>query len=258
MILSGPESRFASALRPSPNHGERRGRLATDAIILHYTGMRGAESALSWLCDPRSQVSCHYFVSEDGCVTQLVNESRRAWHAGQSFWRGERDVNSMSIGVEIDNAGHEFGSPPFCQAQIAAVIDLCRDLCARLAIPAERVLAHSDVAPARKRDPGEAFPWARLHAAGIGHWRDPPPPSKPLLSHGERGAALETMQALLARYGYECPQSGVFDEGTQTVVRAFQRHFRPGRVDGEIDLSTLEALKNVLASLPAAAAARSG
>ena len=139
-------------------------------LLLHYTGMPDGSEALRKLCDPGREVSAHYFVGVDGRVLQLVPEARRAWHAGVASWRGEDDVNSLSIGVEIDNPGHDGGMPPFAEPQIAAVIALCRDIVARWAIPAERVLGHSDVAPLRKLDPGEAFPWARLAAAGVGHY----------------------------------------------------------------------------------------
>ena len=152
--------------RPSPNHDERAAGKPVDILLLHYTGMRSAEGALKWLTDPASKVSSHYFVDEDGRAVALVDEDRRAWHAGKSFWAGETDINSRSIGIEIANPGHEFGYRPFPEAQIEAVIALCRDILARHPIPPERVLAHSDVAPARKQDPGEFFPWARLAAAG--------------------------------------------------------------------------------------------
>lgn len=251
MTLLRPESGVASALSLSPNHGERRGALVADCLILHYTGMKSGPAALSWLCDPSSQVSSHYFVGEDARVIQLVPESRRAWHAGRSSWNGQTDINSASIGIEIVNAGHEFGTPPFPDAQIDAVIALCRDLCARHALAPERVLAHSDVAPARKRDPGEAFPWARLHQEGVGHWSDPPPVAGGrFLSRGDSGEPVKALQAMLVLYGYECPATGAYDEATECVVRAFQRHFRPARVDGIADGSTITALRNLLAALP--------
>jgi N-acetylmuramoyl-L-alanine amidase len=249
--LAAPESPIASGLAPSPNFGHRAGGRAADCIILHYTGMASAEAALAWLRDPRSAVSCHYFVWEDGRTTQLVAEARRAWHAGVSCWRGERDVNSASIGVEIANAGHEFGAPPFPDAQIEAVIGLCRDLCLRLDIPRDRVLAHSDVAPARKRDPGEAFPWPRLHAAGLGCWVAPAPPGADRgLGIGDAGPEVERLQRALARFGYELAANGRYDEATKSVVRAFQRHFRPARVDGVADDSTWITLCDLLEQAP--------
>ena len=170
-----PESPCAAEFLASPNHGERRGGRRPDALVLHYTGMASSAEAQAWLCNPAAQVSCHYFVWEDGRIVQLVPEGRRAWHAGRSFWQGESDLNSASIGIEIANPGHDGGLPAFPEAQIAAVVALCRDIAARLAIPPQRVLAHSDIAPLRKRDPGEKFPWARLHREGIGHYVEPAP-----------------------------------------------------------------------------------
>ena len=151
----------------SPNFGKRAEGKRIDMLILHYTGMASAERALKWLCDPESSVSAHYFVFEDGRVVQLVDEKDRAWHAGKSFWAGETDINSCSLGIEVANPGHEFGYRPFPDGQIDAVTRLCLDLVRRHPIPPERVLAHSDVAPMRKEDPGELFPWGRLHEAGI-------------------------------------------------------------------------------------------
>ncbi len=172
---------------PSPNFGDRRGR-AIDAIVLHYTGMRDGARALERLTDPASEVSCHYLVWEDGRIDQLVAERDRAWHAGRSVWAGERDINAVSIGIEIVNQGHDGGSPPYPDAQIAAVIALCLDCRARHAIAPARVLAHSDVAPDRKIDPGEWFPWSELAAAGIGLWTQPAPiGAGPVLQIGDEG-----------------------------------------------------------------------
>ena len=160
---------------PSPNHGPRAAGKAIDILILHYTGMESEERALRWLCDPESAVSAHYFVFEDGRIAEMVDEHQRAWHAGKSSWAGETDINSRSIGIEIANPGHEFGYRAFPDAQIAAVIALSKSILSRHAISPERVLAHSDVAPLRKEDPGELFPWQALHRAGIGHWAAPDP-----------------------------------------------------------------------------------
>src|ERR1051325_2609849 len=153
------DSSVASTVIPSPNHGERRAEL--DMLLLHYTGMPNADEALQRLCDATSQVSSHYFVFEDGRVVQCVPEALRAWHAGQSSWGGLTDINSCSIGIEIANPGHGWRYDDFPEAQIAAVIALGRDILARQSIPASRVLGHSDVAPMRKDDPGEKFPWDR-------------------------------------------------------------------------------------------------
>jgi N-acetylmuramoyl-L-alanine amidase len=223
-------------------------------LILHYTGMPDARQALEWLCNPASEVSAHYFVFENGDVAQLVPEDRRAWHAGAGSWDGEADINSRSIGIEIANPGHDGGLPPFPEAQIARVIALARDIVDRWSIAPERVLAHSDVAPGRKQDPGERFPWARLHAAGVGHWVDPAPISDaPSLSRGDQGRPVDELQTMLASYGYGITRSGALDEATEAVVTAFQRHFRPARVDGRADASTLATLRNLLASRPSAA-----
>jgi N-acetylmuramoyl-L-alanine amidase len=242
-----PSPRFEHC--PSPNHGERAPGRPVDMIVLHYTGMPSAERALKWLCDPESGVSSHYFVFENGRVAQLVEEDRRAWHAGKSFWAGETDINSRSIGIEIANPGHEFGYMPFPDAQIAAVIDLCRDVVSRHPIPPERILAHSDVAPLRKEDPGELFPWDRLHAAGIGHWV-PPAPIVPgaALETGDSGDPVAALRAQLGGYGYGLKPEANYDAETASVVSAFQRHFRPAQVDGVADRSTAETLASLIAA----------
>jgi N-acetylmuramoyl-L-alanine amidase len=246
-----PDSALVAEVSASPNQGERVGVAAPDMIVLHYTGMETAEGALARLVDPASEVSTHYFVHEDGRIIQLVPEARRAWHAGESFWQGETDINSRSIGIEIVNAGHDFGYPDFPDRQIKAVVALCRDIAARKKIRADRVLAHSDVAPMRKQDPGEKFPWPRLHRAGVGHWVKPTAIRKgPVLAHGDRGEAVAALQTMLARYGYGVAVTGEFDETTAAAVGAFQRHFRPARVDRIADRSTLTTLTDLLAARP--------
>ena len=187
-----------------------------------------------------------------GPILQLVPEDRRAWHAGVGAWKGERDINSASIGIEIANPGHDGGCPPFAEPQIEAVIALCRDICQRHAIRNERVLAHSDIAPQRKRDPGEYFPWGRLAGEGVGHWVAPAGiEGRPLFAPSEEGPSVRALQAMLALYGYDLELTGVNDARTKTVVAAFQRHFRPERVDGEIDSSTVATLRDLLAALKA-------
>ncbi|MFN7166814.1 MAG: N-acetylmuramoyl-L-alanine amidase [Pannonibacter sp.] len=238
-------------VHPSANHNERRGDGVVDMLVLHYTGMQDSESALRRLCDPRAEVSAHYFVEEDGSILQCVPESRRAWHAGKSFWKGETDLNSRSIGIEIVNPGHIWGYRPFPEAQIAAVIALCADICARHRIAPWRVLAHSDIAPERKEDPGELFPWDRLAGEGIGHFVPPVPVTGGrFFQQGESGQPVEALQSMLAIYGYNVPVNGVFDEQTAAVITAFQRHFRPERVDGIADASTIATLHGLLTSLP--------
>ncbi|URK87417.1 N-acetylmuramoyl-L-alanine amidase [Rhizobium sp. RCAM05350] len=241
----------AAHVVPSPNHGERAGGLKPDMIILHYTGMETGAAALDWLCREESQVSSHYFVHEDGRVDQLVAEDRRAWHAGQSTWKGESDINSRSIGIEIANTGHPGGLPDFPSVQIDAVVELCRNCGERWSIAPERVLAHSDIAPIRKVDPGEKFPWERLYAGGVGHWVPPAPiGGGRFFQRGDQGQPVEAVQTMLSLYGYGIEVTGVFCEKTEGAVAAFQRHFRQSQVDGIADISTLDTLHRLLSGLP--------
>jgi N-acetylmuramoyl-L-alanine amidase len=212
--------------------------------------MRDNEAAIRQLCSPASEVSAHYVVLQDGCIVQLVAESRRAWHAGVSSWAGETDINSCSIGIEIANPGHDHGYPDFPKRQIAAVTALCRSIFTRHQIPADRVLAHSDIAPARKQDPGEKFPWKVLADSGIGLWVNSAPVTQagPIYVLGETNPAIEEIQRLLARYGYGVSPTGYLDGTTRDAVAAFQRHFRPIRVDGVVDVSTTATLKALLAA----------
>ena len=245
------ESSLVADVVPSPNHGERRAGSAIDMIVLHYTGMQDTNAALERLCSPQSELSAHYVVFEDGRIIQSVPEGRRAWHAGVSSWAGETDINSCSIGIEIANPGHDFGYPDFSRRQIAAVIALCRGIIARRNVPADRVLAHSDVAPARKRDPGEKFPWHLLYDSGVGHLVRPAPIiDGKRLAPGDHGEAVGVLQSLLAQYGYGLTVTGSYDDATSAVVTAFQRHFRPALCDGVADESTLETLRMLLASRP--------
>ena len=240
---------------PSPNFGERAGGRSPDIILLHYTGMATADGALKWLCAPESQVSCHYFVHEDGRVEQLVREADRAWHAGKSIWKGEADINSASIGIEIANAGHPGGLPDFPDLQLNAVVELCLDCGRRWGIAPERVLAHSDVAPIRKVDPGEKFPWMHLHSAGVGHWVTPSPiAGGRFFQRGDSGQPVEALQTMLSLYGYGTETNGFYSEKTEGDVAAFQRHFRPERVDGIADFSTIDTLHRLLSALPRLAA----
>jgi N-acetylmuramoyl-L-alanine amidase len=244
------DSPLVAEFLASPNHNERRGYAAPDCVILHYTGMPTGEAALALLRDAKSEVSSHYFVWEDGRIVQLAREDRRAWHAGVSFWKGERDLNSASIGIEIVNPGHDGGSPPFAEPQIDALIALLKDIVTRHAIRPERILAHSDIAPSRKIDPGEKFPWARLHQAGLGLWVAPAPIVEgTVLRKGQEGPPVRALQAMLALHGYGLDVTGVYDRATELAVVAFQRHFRPERVDGEADASTVETLRRLIAAL---------
>ena len=221
---------------PSPNFEPRK--TVPDMIVLHYTGMPTGEAALARLCDPASKVSSHYLVEEDGRVFRLVPEERRAWHAGVSSWKGETDINGRSIGIEIVNPGHEFGYRAFPEAQVTAVIELLTDIRTRWAVEDGFIIGHSDVAPDRKDDPGELFPWKQLAEAGHGLWAEPPAAPGLPLGEGEEGAGVFALQAGFTRLGYDCAPSGRFDAHTTAVVTAFQRHWRPDKVDGVADGET--------------------
>jgi N-acetylmuramoyl-L-alanine amidase len=247
-----PDSFMATEVVPSPNFDERVGG-PPDIILLHYTGMQTGEAALDRLTSVDAKVSSHYIVFEDGRIVQCVPEEKRAWHAGVSYWAGETDINSRSIGIEIVNPGHEFGYPDFPRRQIAAVITLCKSILSRRGpISPERVLAHSDVAPSRKQDPGEKFPWELLADSGIGHWvRAAPLNVQDMsLAPGERGDAVARLQRMLRGYGYGVDETGFYDDKTRDVVTAFQRHFRQARVDGVADPSTLLTLRALIDTRP--------
>jgi N-acetylmuramoyl-L-alanine amidase len=248
-----PDSKIVARVVPSPNHGARRDGPRADIILLHYTGMQSSQAALERLCDAQSKVSSHYLVFEDGEIFQMVPEALRAQHAGVSLWAGDDDINSRSIGIEIANPGHDFEYPDYPKPQVEAVIALCRDIIARMKIPPDYVLAHSDVAPTRKQDPGEKFPWRRLHESGVGLWVKPAPitadsATSRSLKEGDKGDAVAELQKELTEYGYGLPVSGDYDELTKAVVAAFQLHFRPARVDGIADTSTRATLRALLAA----------
>jgi N-acetylmuramoyl-L-alanine amidase len=251
-----PDSKLVSDIAASPNFEPRVADRRPDMLLLHYTGMKTSLAALARLreaAEPR--VSSHYFVDEDGTIIQLVAERERAWHAGLSFWAGETDINSCSIGIEIVNPGHEFGYPDFPPHQIGSVIALCKDIVERHGIRADRVLAHSDVAPGRKQDPGEKFPWERLHLLGVGHWTQPSPlRAGAQLAADSSGEDVSNLQIELSAYGYGVPVTGSYDTATQDAITAFQRHFRQARVDGIADASTRATLANLLATRPLATA----
>jgi N-acetylmuramoyl-L-alanine amidase len=243
-----PDSRLVARVVPSPNHEPRYGVTRPDILLLHYTGMATTQAALERLCDPGPQVSSHYLVFEDGAIVQLVPEARRAYHAGESCWEGTTDINSRSVGIEIGNQGHDYGCPAFPEPQIAAVIALCRDIVTRWSIAPAHVLAHSDVAPSRKRDPGETFPWARLAAAGVGLWVEPEPfVDGSALRSGDHGDAVTGLQRKLADFGYGIAPTGHYDNATDEIVTAFQRHYRPARVDSIADVSTVKTLEKLVA-----------
>ena len=242
------DSRLIAEVRPAANVESRRGVKGPSLLIFHYTGMSSAAKAIDWLAREESRVSCHYVIDEGGRITQMVPEKLRAWHAGQSFWRGETDINSHSIGVEIQNPGHEHGYPDFPVAQMRAVIGLSRDIVKRHAMNPAGVLAHSDIAPQRKIDPGEKFKWADLAEHGLGQWvrASPLRAGDEGLSVGSKSDVVLAVQKQLAAYGYDVSPTGELDVKTSHVVRAFQLHFRPRRVDGRIDRSTCLTLENLL------------
>jgi N-acetylmuramoyl-L-alanine amidase len=204
---------------PSPNFDERT--LPISMIVLHYTGMQDSASAIARLCDAEAKVSSHYVVDEDGTVLRLVPEDKRAWHAGRSHWRGTTDINSASVGVEIVNPGHEFGYRPFAGPQIDAVIRLVAAIKERHAITRGNVVGHSDIAPTRKRDPGELFPWSKLAKLRLALPRPTRNLMDPMWTEGGFLLALE-------RFGYEVIEP-------MAAIMAFQRRFRPELIDGEID-----------------------
>ncbi len=227
--------------RHSPNHDARPDATPIDILVLHYTGMPSGADAVSRLRDPDSRVSAHYVVDEDGGILRLVPEDRRAWHAGISWWRGLTDLNDRSIGIEIVNPGHEWGYRPFGALQMAAVCDLCLSILSRHTIPARNIVAHSDIAPDRKQDPGELFDWEGLAANGVGLF----PPNVPDLGTGgvvRDAAGLRDVRRALADIGYRVAPEGALDPALSSVLRAFQRHWRGEAVTGQADAGTLARL----------------
>ena len=215
--------------RPSPNHDERPAGQQVDILMLHYTGMPSAEASLARLCDPAAKVSAHYLIEEDGTVWQLVDEARRAWHAGLGSWAGAADINARSIGIELQNPGHEFGYRMFPEPQMQALIELAQGILARHPIPPARVLGHSDTAPTRKEDPGELFDWQRLARAGIGLWPDLGP------------SMSGDWQGLMARYGYDL-------RDPEAALRAFRRHFEPEALEKPASDETKRRISRLIAA----------
>ena len=222
----------------SSNCGERRGGARPDMVVLHYTGMDTARAAAERLCDPGAEVSAHYLIARDGEVLALVPERLRAWHAGVSAWGGVTDVNSRSIGIELDNPGHELGYPPFPEPQIAALEALLTDVLARWSIPPERVLGHACVAPGRKIDPGEKLDWRRLARRGLAVWLDGP-------AAGDGPADAARFRAAARAFGYAVDAGHGWTDALHAVWRSFAMRFQPqdvGRTPHGAGLEHLEAL----------------
>jgi N-acetylmuramoyl-L-alanine amidase len=232
----------------SPNCDERTDGVKIDTLVLHYTGMKTADEALARMCDADAEVSAHYMVDEDGEIYQLVEESKRAWHAGLSWWRGRKGPNDFSIGIEIVNPGHEHGYVPFPPLQMLAVTELCEQLVKKYNIAPINVIAHSDVAPSRKQDPGELFDWKMLAGRGVGLW--PKKSYEYAVEHvaeiGGSSEAIRRLQKNLKRLGYEMTVDGYFGVETSFVVEAFQRHWCQARLDGVWDKNAQAVLEDLL------------
>lgn len=238
--------------RPSPNWNERPAfggeeRLLIDTIILHYTGMPTGVEALDRLCSADSQVSAHYLVEENGDIFELVDPEKRAWHAGVSSWQGRENMNNSSIGIEVVNPGHDHGYRAFPERQIERLLELLGYLKARFDIPAHRFLGHSDVAPGRKQDPGELFPWAKLADHRFGLWaRKYTNDATIIAKKGMVSPDVARLNKSLATIGYAILSDDRFSQETFDVLTAFQRHWRPEQIDGQLDRST-QAIVNDIA-----------
>jgi len=240
-MIDCEQSMFKKIKYLSPNFEPRPSGVLPDMIILHYTDLMSTEEALTRLCDVEAKVSSHFLISKEGVLYQLVDPIHRAWHAGISFWQGERDINSRSIGIELDNYGHQFGPEPFPSLQIDTLLNLLNELTKKYKIPAHRILGHSDVAPLRKKDPGESFPWKVLAAEGFGIW-----PEHVNSSSFDSMSILEVQQAL-SKIGYDCPQTNIWEEESVLVMTAFQRHFVQSNLSGYPDEITCNVLQRALA-----------
>lgn len=228
----------------SPNQDARK--LPITMLVLHYTGMETGEAAFERLVDPVAKVSAHYMVDEAGKVTQMVDEGRRAWHAGVSFWNGITDVNSASVGIEIVNGGHDFGLPEFPKPQVTGVIKLCRKIVRAYNIADHNIVGHSDIAPGRKQDPGEKFPWKEMAKRGVGYWpAGIKPDQRVLFEQGSTDRAISILQRGLAYIGYQVEINGRLDDNTADVIAAFQRRYRPDVVNGIVDIQTIELITNL-------------
>ena len=209
----------------SPNFNERPTPKKVDLIVIHYTGMVTAQAALTRLCEPAAQVSSHYLIEKNGYLHELVDEKKRAWHAGISFWKGETDINGISLGIELDNGGHDFGLPAYPEDQIKTLLLLLDKLVTQYSLHKERIIGHSDVAPTRKRDPGEHFPWLVLHKKGFGLWPES-------CAVNPEPQSIYEIQKKLGEIGYNCPFTGILDLQTTATIKAFQQHFTPQEITG--------------------------
>lgn len=217
-----------------------------DTVVLHYTGMKSAQAAIKRLCDPKAEVSAHYLVEENGVTHLLVDPTTRAWHAGVSYWQGREGLNHSSIGIELVNPGHEFGYVPFPTEQISSLVELLTELKTEFAIPISRFIGHSDIAPARKMDPGEYFPWELLAQYGFGVWPKSSTKNETILAKkGMVGPTVEWLNQSLSKIGYSVPVQTEFSSITETALAAFQRHWRPSAVTGSLDVGTKLALQEV-------------
>jgi len=237
----------------SPNHDERL--VPIRFVVLHYTGMESGAAARARLIDPEAKVSAHYIVWEDGRVEMLVTEDRRAWHAGVGEWQGVTDLNSASIGIEIINGGHDFlidgELPPFPSDQIESVVALLRDILDRHTLTPDAVIGHSDLAPTRKQDPGEHFPWQHLAEQGVSIWPHTDEDNLTVLAGPDDGGReVALAQRALAEVGYKQEVTGRMDEMTRLTLAAFQRRFRPKGVDGLLDVQTLARLSSLVDKSP--------
>ena len=217
----------------SPNFNNRPDGIAIDTLIFHYTGMMSANEALKRMCSPQAKVSAHYMIDEHGQIFQLVPEEKRAWHAGLAYWRGKTNINDRSIGIELENPGHNIGYKIFPEKQILSLIQLAKEIIQRYHIPARNILGHSDIAPTRKQDPGELFNWSLLASNGIGLL-----PEIKAINNNDTGN-LSDFENNLKLYGYD----------TSNLVAstiAFQRHFLPNDCSGKIDLQTFLILKKLI------------
>ncbi len=231
---------------PSPNFGPRPGGTKPSLIVLHYTGMPTADAALARLCDPAYAVSAHYLIDEAGTVVELVSPEARAWHAGVGSWRGHQNVNDISLGIELVNPGHEFGYRPFTHKQMAALTPLLKDLVARFEIDPKAIVGHSDVAPARKSDPGEKFDWRHLAAEGLGLVTRTNTSGRDVLAiPGLSSGAVGLAQQRLTQIGYDVTVNGRLDAETLYALTAFQRHWRQQAVTGLLDTGTVTALDDI-------------